>query len=624
MEPLLLLRGFLLVALALLAAGVARRVALYRRGARRRVAFLPSLARIPRAYLVDVHRRVSRDRYAAVMHMTVAGGFVAGFLLLCADAFLAAGAPVRGLGLAASLAMLAGAGMALFRRRFRVADDSGRRSGGEWVRFGAACGIAALGLTLWFASPGGSWAAAILLVVGLGELVAGAAWFSPMRHAVAGALSLGFSPRPGRSAADSGPDSALLPLDLASPVLGVERATDWDWTRLLNFDACVECGRCEAVCPAFDAGQPLNPKAFVRDLNVASGLARMAGGYAGQGHPGSEPRSSARDAALVPGQVAEETLWSCTTCRACVEACPMMIEHVDAIVDLRRGQVLGKGALPGKGAETLERYRRSDTPSGQDPARRCDWTAGLGIRRIRDTGAADVLLWVGEAGFETRGRRTLRAFAELMRIAEVDVAVLGEEERDCGDLARRLGDEATFQRLAKANVATLSRYRFDCIATVDPHVFHTLGKEYPAFGGRYRVRHHSRLLQEWLDRGRLRVARKLPGTATYHDPCYLGRYGGEFDAPRQVLARCLEETVEMKRSRERSRCCGGGGGAPIADVPGRIRIPELRMRDAAETGARRVAVACPNCTTMLEGAAGGAEVEDIAEILLRAVRGDEW
>ena len=298
----------------------------------------------------------------------------------------------------------------------------------------------------------------------------------------------------------------------------------------------------------------------------------------------------------------------------------MMIEHVDAIVDLRRFETLEKGATPGKAAEALETLAQTDTVCGKGADERLDWASDLALPLAREAGSFDVLLWLGESAFDLRGQRTLRALITVMRAAGVDFAVLGDEERDVGDIARRLGDEAGFQRLAKDNIATLANYRFNRIVTNDPHVLQTLKNEYPAFGGRYQVVHHTTFAAGLIEAGAVTVRPLDMGPVTYHDPCYLGRYNGEFDAPRALIDALGLEHAEMVRSRDRSFCCGWGGGAALTDGPSRQRIPDLRMAQAKETGAAAVAVACPNCTVMLEGVANAPlDVVDVVELLARAV-----
>lgn len=298
----------------------------------------------------------------------------------------------------------------------------------------------------------------------------------------------------------------------------------------------------------------------------------------------------------------------------------MMIEHVDAVIDLRRYETLERGRTPGKAAAALEELRATDNPGGHAAARRIDWAADLSLPSIVDRRECDLLLWLGDAAFDLRGQRSLRALVQLLRRAGTDFAVLGADELDCGDIARRLGDEAAFQDLARRNIALLSRYRFNRIVTADPHVLHVLRNEYPAFGGRYAVVHHTALLLELVDSGHLHPRVPSGGTVTYHDPCYLGRYSGEIDAPRRLLDALGLRRIEMERSGMNSSCCGGGGGAALTDVAGKRRIPDMRMEHARATGAERVAVACPNCTVMLEGVVGPRPaIAEIAELVLEAV-----
>lgn len=694
-------------ALALAAIGAVKRIGMWRQGRADATSMsvgelIASLAKIPRRYGVDLHHVVARDRYMANTHVATGGGFVAAALLMVVVyGFGIDSAWLGGLLLLASGAMFAGA---LFVRRRRL-DPPARLSRGPWMRlpksllvFSASLFVMSLSLVL----PEGVGGMISGGIVGL-VLVAGIAWgllemivgmtgggsriTGPMKHAFAGALHLAFHRRPARfSTRDSAGirDSALLPLDLTNPKapLGVGKPADFNWRQLLGFDACVQCGRCEAVCPAFAAGQPLNPKKLIQDMVVG-----MAGGsdaaYAGSPYPGDEPKRAvgqhgggpqqeivgASPYARPAGQAASsgpiqikaaqdasgaksdsdklihefkvlvepETLWACTTCRACVEECPMMIEHVDAIVDMRRHMTLEHGATPGKGVEVLDNLIATDNPGGFAIEARLHWAADLNLPRIAEVQAAreaardprpvEALLWLGDGAFDMRNQRTLRAFVQVLRAAKVDFAILGAEERDSGDVARRLGDEATFQSLATRNIATLSQYRFARIITCDPHSFHVLGREYAAFGGDYLVNHHTSYMNELLAAGRLSLdASKLAtlGSVTWHDPCYLGRYNGEFEAPRTLLAALGLEVREMERSGSRSRCCGGGGGAPVTDIPGKQRIPDMRMGDVRETGAEVVAVGCPQCTAMLEGVvapAGEAEpqVLDLAELMARAL-----
>lgn len=637
-----LLPILIFTALALAVIGAVRRIRLWRQGRPSRVSLFKGLVALPRRYLVDLHHVVGRDKMISNTHVATAGGFVAAAVLMILVHGLGIANPLLGgLLLLASTSMFVGS---LFVARRRL-NPSARLSKGPWMRLPKSLMAFSIGVFLitlptvgllpeGLLEGGSSWLLALVLagVVawGLGEMFFGMTWGGPMKHAFAGALHLAFHRRAERFSTKkggAGRSTGLKALNLedqAAP-LGVEKPADFTWNQLLGFDACVQCGRCEAVCPAFAAGQPLNPKKLIQDMVVG-----MAGGsdaaYAGSPYPGKPvgehagsphgPIVALEGKALVDS----DTLWSCTTCRACVEECPMMIEHVDAIVDMRRHLTLERGKTPNKGAEVLDNLIATDNPGGFDPGSRLNWAADLNLPLMSDIKQVDVLLWLGDGAFDMRNQRTLRALVKVLRAAEVDFAVLGTEERDSGDVARRLGDEATFQSLAKRNIATLSQYQFLQIVTCDPHSFHVLGNEYGELGGHYKVRHHSTFIAELFEAGRLTFAPWKGGSVTYHDPCYLGRYNGEYEAPRNVLKALGIEVKEMERSGFRSRCCGGGGGAPITDIPGERRIPDMRMNDVKESGAELVAVGCPQCTAMLEGVVdASAEVRDIAELVADAL-----
>lgn len=295
----------------------------------------------------------------------------------------------------------------------------------------------------------------------------------------------------------------------------------------------------------------------------------------------------------------------------------MLIEHVDAVVDIRRDLALVQGAVPGKGAQALENLRHTETVGGYPKAVRYHWAIDLNVPTLTAGQKTDWLLIAGEGAFDMRYQRALRALVRVLQHAGIEFAVLGGAEIDSGDLARRLGDEATFQKLAQDNIALLGKLSFKHIVTPDPHVFHCLKNEYPALGGHYEVWHHSALFAQLFKEKRIRLNDAAPiAPLTYHDPCYLGRYNGEFEAPREVLRTLGISVLEMERSRERGRCCGGGGGAPFTDIPGTTRIPDIRIVDARTIGAEVVAVACPNCTAMLEGVVGPRpEVMELAELV---------
>ncbi|MDO9620257.1 MAG: dimethylglycine demethylation protein DgcB [Pseudomonas sp.] len=624
-----LLPILLFAALALAVIGAGKRFLMWRRGRPAQVDWLGGLLAMPRRYMVDLHHVVARDKYIANTHVATAGGFVLAAVLAILVHGFGLHSRILGFALLGATALMFVGALFVAKRRL---DPPSRLSKGPWMRlpksllmFAASFFIATLPVAGILPADFGGWVLALLLTVGVAwgvsELFFGMTWGGPMKHAFAGALHLAWHRRAERFA--GGRSTGLKPLDLdnRNAPLGVEKPTDFTWNQLLGFDACVQCGKCEAACPAFAAGQPLNPKKLIQDMVVG-----LAGGtdakFAGSPYPGKAigehsggphlPIVNVGGKALVDA----ETLWSCTTCRACVEECPMMIEHVDAIVDMRRHLTLEKGATPNKGAEVLDNLIATDNPGGFNPGGRLNWAADLNLPLISDKQQVDVLFWVGDGAFDMRNQRTLRAFVKVLKAAKVDFAVLGLEERDSGDVARRLGDEATFQLLAKRNIATLAKYQFNTIVSCDPHSFHVLKNEYGELGGHYQVLHHSTYMEQLISAQKLNLGQHKGGSVTYHDPCYLGRYNGEYEAPRAVLNAIGIEVKEMQRSGFRSRCCGGGGGAPITDIPGKQRIPDMRMGDIKETGAELVAVGCPQCTAMLEGVVGQRpEVKDIAELV---------
>ncbi|WP_374336221.1 (Fe-S)-binding protein [Leeia sp.] len=612
------LTGLFWLAALLLVAGLLRRSALWRQGRPAAVKW-SSLLAIPKRYFVDLHHVVARDPFIARAHVAVAGGAVAVLLLVALNYGLTLYWCWLDWGIVLFAALMF-AGALLIRQRRQ--NPPARLSQGAWNRLPyslLAFAAAMLLLMLLPAQPVAQLIAALallLLVVGTAELVLGIGLGGPMKHAVAGLLHLAFHPRAERFSGER--STGLRPLDLDAGDYGVGKPADFAWNRLLSFDACVQCGKCEAACPAFAAGQPLNPKKLIQDMVVG-----MAGGsdaqFAGSPYPGKPlgQHQGAPDQPIVGQLIDADTLWSCTTCRACVQECPMLIEHVDAVVDLRRHVTLTRGEVPNKGGEALDNLQQTDTVGGFPVAVRYNWAIDLNVPVLQAGQKVDYLLLAGEGAFDMRYQRALRSLVMILKHAGLSFAVLGSEERDCGDLARRLGDEATFQRLAKENIAQWQTLQFRHIITPDPHVFHCVKNEYPAFGGEFQVLHHSQLIAELLQQQRLRLKEALPDTSlTFHDPCYLGRYNGETTAPRAVLKGIGIKVVEMGRSGMTSRCCGWGGGASFTDIPGERRIPDMRMQDVRESGSSQVAVACPNCTAMLEGVVGDRpEVIELAELV---------
>ena len=624
-------------ALVLAAIGAVRRVNLWRAGQPDQIDLIAGLMAMPKRYLHDLHDIVERDKYMSKTHAATGGGFVLSALLIILVHLFGIDSQILAWALLAATALMFVGAIFVFKRRL---NPPSRISKGPWMRlpkslFSFAVAFFVLTLPAAGVLPEGTGGVVLTLVLsaliiwGMGELFFGMTWGGPMKHAFAGALHLAFHRRQERFG--GGRSTGLKSVDLslaedAGAVLGVAKPTDFKWNQLLGFDACVQCGKCEAMCPAFAAGQPLNPKKLIQDMVIG-----LAGGddakFAGSPHPNSAlgkeigGAKGGPDQIITEGLVDPETLWSCTTCRSCVEECPMMIEHVDAIVDMRRFLTMEKGNTPNKGAEVLDNIIATDNPNGYAPASRTNWAADQNLALMKDVKDAEVLFWVSDGAFDMRSQRILRAFVKLLKAANVDFAVLGDEELDCGDVARRLGDDATFQSIAQRNLDVLAQYKFKKIVTTDPHAYHCLRNEYGDFGSQaldgVEVLHHTTFLNELVQQGSLKLDSFTGGTVTYHDPCYLGRYNGEYEAPRELLRSLGIEIAEMERSGFRSRCCGGGGGAPITDIPGEKRIADMRMEEVNSTQAELVAVGCQQCTAMLEGVVEPRpEVKDIAEILV--------
>jgi Fe-S oxidoreductase/nitrate reductase gamma subunit len=365
--------------------------------------------------------------------------------------------------------------------------------------------------------------------------------------------------------------------------------------QLLDVSACVSCGRCTEVCPATAAGKPLDPRVVVQKTLGAMLAARPL------------------EQVIEPAEA-----WACTTCAACVHACPFQIEVLDKLVDLRRLWVEA-GAIDPSAARALEAISERGNPFGASPSERMAWAEGLEVRILNPGDETDLLYWVGCAGaFDPSGRRVARSVAQLLARAKVEFGILGLAESCTGDPARRIGEEGLFSEAAERVARTLSRVRFTRILTHCAHCFHVFRNEYPARGARHDVVHHSQLLAELVANGRLSAARDGSRIVTFHDPCYLGRHNDEYEAGRAAL-RGLS-LIEMPRNRARSFCCGAGGGGNWVEVRQGQRIATLRKAEARATGASVLATACPFCTSMLEGETLGQDivVRDLAEILLES------
>lgn len=406
--------------------------------------------------------------------------------------------------------------------------------------------------------------------------------------------------------------------------MGAERLEEFTWRELLSAFACAECGRCERACPSNQCGDPCSPRQLVHNLKeqllrYGPALLQKARASADGGEP-----------ALIGGLISSAELWTCTTCLACTERCPVLNEHMSIMVDLRR-RLVERGEVDTRLEEALRNLARYGNSFGQSERKRAVWAQGLDFKpRDARKEAVEWLWFLGEyAAYHPSLQGFTRSLARLLHAAELDYGILYEAERNSGNDARRVGEEGLFELLREKNAATLANARFNNLFTTDPHVYNTLKNEYPELNhGRHRVIHYTELLADLLERGRLQVKQKLSYRVTYHDPCYLGRYNGVYDAPRKVLMGLGAELKEMPRSRRNSFCCGGGGGRVWMEEIGEAhaRPSESRVREAAALdGVEVLVVACPKDYVMFADAlkTTGLEsrlaVRDLTELVAEAV-----
>ncbi len=450
--------------------------------------------------------------------------------------------------------------------------------------------------------------------------------FSKLFHIVTTPLNAYF-----RSLRNKG---ALVPIPPqafeTAETFGVSQIEQFTWKDLLDLDACTRCGRCQDNCPAYLSGKPLSPKKIIQEAKrcleqKAPALLASKGRKEGDTSGG---QGEAEGKSLIGDYITDDEIWACTTCRNCVEQCPVLIEQMPKIIDMRRYLVMVESRFPKEVTTVFKNFEVNSNPWGMGLTTRGDWAKELGVKTLAEDPDVEWLYYVGCAGsFDDRSKRVATAFVRLLQRANIRFGILGQEEGCCGDSARRSGNEYLFQIMAQQNIEVMNGYQVKRIVTTCPHGYNTIKNEYPQFGGNYEVRHHTELIAQLLEEERLIIPPSGKGMRlVYHDSCYLGRYNDVYDAPRRILSKLPGASLhEMIRNRHRAFCCGAGGARMWMEEHHGRRINEMRTEQALELNPSAICTACPFCMTMMEDGIKAKDMEtpvpvlDIAEVVERAM-----
>jgi Fe-S oxidoreductase len=428
-----------------------------------------------------------------------------------------------------------------------------------------------------------------------------------------------------------GPNVVLEPIPLeGAETFGASKIQDFTWKDLLDLYACAVCGRCHVNCPAQLTGKTLSPREVIHNLKehlLEAGPELLASKLNGK----AEASSGNEVKTMIGDVVTEEEIWACTTCGACQEVCPVNIEHIRKIIDMRRNLVLSQSKMPESAQLMLRNMQQRGHPwSGVQSMRlRGDWTSDQDLKVLAEGDNADTLFWVGCTGaLVERNVKATLSMTRVLKTAGIDFAVLGEAETCCGDPARRAGYEFQFQMMAEQNIEIFKSHNIKEIITSCPHCYNTIKHEYPRYGGDFKVVHYTELIANLIKQGKLKLTNELNSKLTYHDPCYLGRYNSVYLEPRRILEAIPKTKLEeMERSRDTGFCCGGGGGLMwIEEQPGTTKINQMRLEDALKTGAETVVTACPYCLQMFEdsiehkGLKDSLKARDLVELVEAAMQ----